>query len=37
MINLETKEKTIKARFFDEDLIRFIKVHERNKCVIVAT
>ena len=36
MINLETKEKTIKVRLFDK-AIEFIKVHERNKCVIVAT
>ncbi len=35
MINLETKEKIIKAEFFNGDEIEFIKVNERNKCVIV--
>jgi hypothetical protein len=37
MINLETKEKTIKAKFLDGCDISFIKVNERNKCVIVAS
>ena len=37
MINLETKEKIIKAEFLNGNEIYFIKVNERNKCVIVGT
>jgi hypothetical protein len=35
MINLETKEKIIKAEFLNGHRLDFIKVNERNNCMIV--